>query len=134
MYWVPCNILSITSITNMSSKIVKQIMESPPPPHWMHFEHMQNYIVCSVEDRCATWIFEYRQKRIRTLILNFSTIYIKKWKEVLCEKRNSGDVKQIGDFLFDERLKWLHGGYYVITGDQSINQAKNIFEQKKINE
>ena len=53
---------------------------------------------------------------------------------MLCEKRNSGDVKQIGDFLFDERLKWLHGGYYVITGDQSINQAKNIFERKKINE
>ena len=124
MYWVPCNILSITSITNMSSKIVKQIMESPPPPHWMHFEYMQNHIVYSVENRYATWIFEYRQKRIRTLILNFSTIRIMKWKEVLCVKQNSRDIKQNDGLLFDERLKWVHGGYKVLLRDyRSTNQS-----------
>ena len=107
----------------------------PHSLHWIHFEYRSTHIVYSDEDRCTTWIFEYRQKRIRTLILNFSTLRIKKKKEVFCEKINTQDVKQNGSFIFDELLKWLHGGYKVLLRDyRSINQAskqaKNVFERK----
>ena len=40
------------------------------------------------------------------------------------QKRNSRDVKQNCGFLFDERLEWLHGDYYVITG-RSMNESSN---------
>ena len=43
---------------------------------------------------------------------------------MFCEKINTRDVKQNGGFIFDERLKWLHGDYKVLLRDyRAINQA-----------
>ena len=43
---------------------------------------------------------------------------------MFCEKINTRDVKQNGDFIFDERLKWLHGIYKDLLRDyRAINQA-----------
>ena len=45
---------------------------------------------------------------------------------MLCEKRNTRDVKQNGDFIFDESLRWLHGGSKVLLRDyRSINQSRS---------
>ena len=42
---------------------------------------------------------------------------------MFCEKIDTRDVKQNGGFIFDERLKRLHGGYKVLLRDyRSINQ------------
>ena len=43
---------------------------------------------------------------------------------MFCEKIDTQDVKQNAGFIFDERLKWLHGGSKVSLRDyRSINQA-----------
>ena len=45
---------------------------------------------------------------------------------MFCEKINTRDVKQNSGFIFDECLKWLHGGYKVLLSDyRSINQSSN---------
>ena len=91
----------------------------------MHLEYISTQIAYSNECRCATRIFEHRQKRITALIFNFSTICIKEQKEVFCEKINTRDVRQTGGFIFDESLKRLHGGYKVLLRDyRSINQSR----------
>ena len=41
------------------------------------------------------------------------------------------DVKQNAGFIFDERLKWLYGGYKVLLRDyRSINQASKQASKK----
>ena len=62
---------------------------------------MHTHIVYSAEDhKCLSADKKELEHLTLTLVL-----HIKKWKEVICKKRNGRDVEQNRDFLFDERLK-----------------------------